>query len=265
MTVPGIGTFSSPRGSLKGGDVQLRDLLVDIVLEHEKSRPRTQQTTLGPSEIGEPCARKLGYKISRFPEPFTYVDDPWFAIMGTATHSWIAGGLERINKLAIERGEQPPWLIEERVSVRPGLDGSLDAYNWLMHRVVDHKIVGKTGHDKYRKLGPSTVYEVQIQAYGVGAVNKGLPVDKVSIAFYPRFDNITRSMYVWTDDFKPEIVYKALARLDIIEELVRQLRPLADPIQFTRIPKLPSVDCRLCPWFKPGQDTGATCPGNTNI
>lgn len=268
MTTAGLGTYVSPRGTMTGGDTQLRDLLIDIILEQENARPRSMQTALGPSEIGDPCPRKLGYKVSGWPEPESYVDDPWFAIMGTSVHTTIATALERKNQQAIDRDEQPPWLIEQRVNIRTGIDGtlegSLDAYNWLMQRVVDHKIVGKTSHTKYRRYGPSKVYHVQIQAYGVGAVRLGLKVDKVSIAFYPRFAGITEALYVWTGPFKPELVDKALKRLDIIIELVRQLNPLADPYQFTKIKAVPSADCRLCPWFRPGHDTGAVCPGDTN-
>lgn len=267
MTAAGLGAYVSPRGTMTGGDAQLRDLLIDIILEQENARPRSIQTALGPSEIGDPCPRKLAYKIARMPEPESYVDDPWFAIIGTAVHTVIGSALERQNELALARGELAPWLVEQRVNVRTGLDGSLegslDAYNWLMQRVIDHKLVGITSHKKYRRYGPSKVYHTQIQAYGVGAVNLGLKVDKVSIAFYPRFAGITEALYVWTGPFKPEIVGKALRRLDIIAELVRQLNPIADPLQFTKIASVPSDDCRLCPWLRPGIDTGMTCPGDT--
>lgn len=267
--VAGLGTYVSIRGSQMGGDAQLRDMLIDIILEHEKSRPRSQQTALGPSEIGDPCPRKLAYKVSHFPEPLSYVDDPWFAIMGTAIHTHLGTALDRVNQLALDRGEQAPWLIEQRVTVRADneglLEGNMDAYNFWLRRPVDHKVVGKTTHTKVRRHGPSKEYHVQIQGYGVGAVNLGLKVDKVSIAFYPRFDNITRAMYVWTGPFLPGLVDKALSRVDIIDELIRQLNPLKDPRQFTKIKAVPSENCRLCPWFKPGEDTGMTCPGNTNI
>jgi len=269
VTAAGLGTYVSPRGTMSGGDTQLRDLLIDIILDYEKDRPRSKQTALGPSEIGDPCPRKLAYKISRFPEPLSYVDDPWYAIMGTATHELIGRSLERQNNLARARGESPPWLIEQRVVVRSGiegtLEGSLDAYNWLMQRVVDHKLVGVTSHKKYRRYGPSKVYHVQVQAYAVGAVQLGLPVDKVSIAFYPRFATITEALYVWTGPFMPELVEQALRRLDIITELVRQLNPLADPGKFRDIKSVPSADCRLCPWLRPGDDTGETCPGDTKL
>jgi hypothetical protein len=269
VTTAGLGTYVSPRGTMSGGDTELRDLLIDIILDQEKNRPRSMQTALGPSEFGDPCPRKLAYKISGMPEPESYVDDPWFAIMGTAVHTTIGSALERQNQLASARGEMAPWLIEQRVSVRTGLDGSLegslDAYNWFMRRVVDHKLVGITSHRKYRRFGPSKVYHVQIQGYAVGAMNMGIPVEKVSIAFYPRFAGITEGLHVWTGPFKPEIVEKALRRLDIITELVRQLNPLANPGKFRDIASVPSDDCRLCPWLRPGQDTGMTCPGDTNM
>lgn len=267
MTTPGLGTYVSTRGKMYGGDQQLRDLLIDIIIDHENARPRSMQTALGPSEIGDSCPRKLAYKLSGFPEPSSYVDDPWFAIIGTAVHEHIGKSLEFDNARATARGERPPWLIEQRVTVSVGpdgsLEGSLDAYNWLLQRVVDHKVVGKTSHTKYAKKGPSKEYFVQVQAYGVGATNLGLPVEKVSIAFYPRFDELRRALYVWTGPFQPEVVDKALNRLSIIRELVRQLNPFGDPRQFLKIKSVPSENCRFCPWFRPGDNSGMTCPGNT--
>jgi hypothetical protein len=270
-TVPGLGTFVSQRGTMHGGDLELRDMLIDVILAHEKARPRSMQTKLGPSEIGEPCARKLAYKLSGFPEPESYVDDPWYAIMGTAVHTHIGSVLDWENSMAEAQGAGPVWLVEERVTVRVGpdgveLDGSMDAYNYGLRRPVDHKLVGKTNHTKYRRHGPPMDYKIQIHAYGVGATNRGLPVEKVSIAFYPRFEYLSKALYVWTEPFNPALVDKALARLDIIAEMVRLLNPLADPMQFTKIQKLPSDNCRLCPWLRPSEeDTGMTCPGNMKL
>ena len=270
-TVPGLGTFVSQRGTMHGGDLELRDMLIDVILAHERARPRSMQTKLGPSEIGEPCARKLAYKLSGFPEPESYVDDPWYAIMGTAVHTHIGSVLDWENSMAEAQGAEPVWLVEERVTVRVGpdgveLDGSMDAYNYRLRRPVDHKLVGKTNHTAYRRHGPPMDYKIQIHAYGVGAVNRGLPVEKVSIAFYPRFEYLSKALYVWTEPFNPALVEKALVRLDIIAEMVRLLNPLADPMQFTRIQKLPSDNCRLCPWLRPSEeDTGMTCPGNMKL
>lgn len=269
-TVPGLGTYVSQRGTMSGGDIELRDMLIDVILAHEKSRPRSMQTKLGPSEIGEPCPRKLAYKLSGFPEPESYVDDPWYAIMGTAVHTHIGSVLDWENSMAETQGHDPIWLVEQRVTVRVGpdgveLDGSMDAYSFRLRRPVDHKLVGKTNHDKYRRHGPPLDYKVQINAYGVGAVNRGLPVEKVSIAFYPRFEYLSKALYVWTEKFDPDLVDRALQRVDIITALVRELNPLADPYLFTKIKKVPSDNCRLCPWLKPGEDTGMTCPGNLKL
>lgn len=254
-----------------GGDIELRDTLIDIILSHEKSRPRSLQTKLGPSEIGEPCPRKLAYKLAHFPEPESYVDDPWYAIMGTAVHEHIGKALQWDNQRAIAAGREPVWLIEQRVSVRVGadgveLDGSMDAYSFWLKRPVDHKLVGKTNHDKYRRHGLPLDYEVQINAYGVGAVNRGLEVEKVSVALYPRFEYLTKGLYVWTRPFNPGIVEKALVRMDIIADMVRVLNPLADPKRFAEIKKVPSDNCRLCPWLRPSEDDpGMTCPGNMKL
>lgn len=228
------------------------------------------QTALGPSEIGEPCPRKLAYKISGFPEPESYVDDPWYAIMGTAVHVQIGSALEWANAQAERQGQETPWLVEQRVTVRAvedgTLEGSMDAYSFWLKRPVDHKLVGKTRHTHYRRHGLPMDYKVQIHAYGVGAVNRGLEVEKVSVAFYPRFEYLTKALYVHTEAFDPGLVEKYLHRLDIIITLTRELNPLADPHQFTKIKSVPSDNCRLCPWLRPtDEDTGMTCPGNMKL
>jgi len=265
VTVPQLGTYQSPRGTQNGGNTEVRDLLVDILLEHEKRRPRTMQKALGPSEIGDPCDRSLAYKISGFPEPESFVDDPWFAMLGTGIHAIIADALAEQNNLAKAAGYSPPWLIEHRVEVAPGITGTTDAYNIWKRMVLDHKLVGKTSQEKTRKHGPKTGYRVQGHAYGLGMVRQGYEVDLIAIALYPRHNYLTKSMYVWSEPFNPSIVYKALERLEIIAQLVKLLNPLGDPIRFTEFRKFPSDECQYCPWFRPGQDSGVTCPGNVKM
>lgn len=256
MTLATFQPKASPTGQ---GDREIRDELYRLVIDFENSRPRTMQKAIGVSEFGHPCARRIAYKESGFPEPADGASDPWLAIIGTATHTWLASALAWRNaQLGYER-----YLIEQRVEVAPGLFGNTDVYDRDKYRVIDHKIVGKTRHDKYRLQGPSPEYEVQGHSYGQGWVNKGYRVDTVAIAFYPRFTDIGRALYVWSAPFDKELVVRALNRLNTIRELVARLNPAADPSQFTRIPRKPERDCIYCPFYKPGEDTGATCPGNT--
>lgn len=243
-------------------DQELRTEIQDVVYTYENSRPRTQQTRIGPSEIGEPCARKLAYKLSGLPAPEDGGSDPWYAIIGTAVHTWLSEALEHQNDLARERGEDPPWLIEQRVALRDDLDGTMDGFKIPAGLALDHKVVGKTTHTKVKRHGPPEVYRGQIHGYGLGAARAGLPVQRVAIAFYPRTTDL-RDLYVWSEPFDPTVALRALERVDRIVAVVRLLNPLRDPLQFRRIPKTPSEDCRYCPWLEPGPDRGIRCPGNT--
>jgi len=253
-----LGTFEKRASPTGQGDREIRDELQSIVYDFENSRERTMQKSIGLSEIGHACSRRIAYKLSGFPEPAD-TSDPWLAIIGTATHDWLAKALTWKNaQLGWDR-----YLIEHTVSLRDGLNGHCDVYDQEKYLVVDHKIVGKTMYDKYRIQGPLPEYKVQAHSYGQGWVNKGYRVDKVAIALFPRFIFLNQAFFVWSEAFDPGVVTKALARLDTIESLIRALNPAADPVQFTKFPRFPERNCLYCPFFKPGEDTGATCPGNT--
>lgn len=242
-------------------DREIGDTLTQIVLAYERGRPRSLQRRIGPSEVGEPCVRKLAYKVSGFPEPPGAASDPWYAIIGTSVHAWLATAIEKQNELATAQGLPAPWLTEQSVQIRPNLTGSADLVHKESGTVIDHKIVGFTNHRKYRLHGPSQIYRTQIHLYGIGVWNMGIKVNKVAIAFFPRSDDL-KGLHVFSEPFDPQIGIRALIRLDDIQLAVNALDPAAHPERFMQFPRTPSDDCRYCPWMLPTTDTGATCPGN---
>lgn len=254
-----VGTFRRNTVPEVGGDAELRALLIDIVFDYENNRPRSLQKRIGPSSIGEPCARKLAYMISQFPEPVDHFDDSWFAILGTAMHTYLSEAVQRRNE---QLGYERFW-IERTVQLRHLLTGSCDLYDRELFRVIDYKLLGKDTHRKYRINGMPDDYRAQIHGYGLGYVNEGFDVRQVSLAMFPRFDFLTRGLHVITEDFDPGIATRALDRVSTVERLITILQPTTDPSQFRRFPAKPGPSCRFCPWKRPGEDTGATCPGDT--
>ena len=233
--------------------------LRQAVVDQANLAPRSQQRALGPSEYGEPCARRLAYRL--MDEPKTNTDsDPWASILGTAGHAWLADALLADN----ERAGELRWLVERRLEVRPGLQGSCDAYYVPRHAVVDHKIVGPSKLREYKISGPSEQYRKQVHIYGKGYQRLGLPVTEVAIAFYPRAGQLS-GMHVWSEPFNEAIADEAIARVDTILELVLQLDTEHRPEHYTALPRKPSRNCLYCPWMRPGPDTGRTCPGDTQL
>jgi hypothetical protein len=61
---------------------ELRALLLEVVEEGIAAHPRSAQAEIGPSEVGDPCARKLAHKFAGTPRR----EQPpmWRAAVGTS-------------------------------------------------------------------------------------------------------------------------------------------------------------------------------------
>jgi hypothetical protein len=233
--------------------------LRQAVLDQSNLAPRSLQRALGPSEYGEPCSRRLAYRL--MDEPKTNTDsDPWASIVGTATHAWLADALLADN----ERSGELRWLVERRLEVRPGLEGSCDAYDVRRHAVVDHKVVGPSKLREYKISGPSEQYRKQVHIYGKGYRRLGLPVREVAIAFYPRAGQLS-GMHVWSEPFNEAIADETIARVDTVLQLVVEMDVEHHPEHYKAIPRQPGRNCLYCPWMRPGPDTGRACPGDTQL
>lgn len=232
--------------------------LRDVVITADRTAPRSLQIALGPSEIGEPCARKLAYRLMDEPHTNT-TSDPWPAIVGTSVHAWLANAFTNTNKTA----GRIKYLVETRVTIRTGLEGNGDLYDVDRATVIDHKIVGPTTLKNYRLNGPSQQYRVQVHGYGKGYRRLGLPVEHVAIAFFPRSSDLS-GLYVWSEPYNETIINDALQRHDDLLELVCAIDLEHNTTNYRLIPTSPSHRCTYCPWFKPGPDTGTGCPGNSN-
>src|SRR5258708_7059039 len=94
------------------------DHIISLIGFAAANAPRSLQEALGPSEAGEPCTRRLAYKMMYTPPAAAERDVPWAAIQGTALHAWMAEVFRAENiKLGRER-----YLVERRVTPVTGED-----------------------------------------------------------------------------------------------------------------------------------------------
>lgn len=169
------------------------------------AHPRTQQVAVGPSELGDPCTRRLLRSLSGVKEPRR--DGPydgWLATIGTATHAWLGDAFA-----------PPRYLTETRVAVGKVagvvVNGSCDLFDVDTGTVIDWKVLGEVSLDKVRLDGPGAKYETQLQLYAHGMVARGMSVRQVMLVVLPR-DKGLNAAVKWDDDYRPDVAEAALAR-----------------------------------------------------
>ena len=239
--------------------------IIEMVRLYDASRPRSLQKHFGPSEIGSPCDRQLAMKLAGVPE-INQVADPWFPIVGSAVHEWMAKMAQWYNDVYLGRAHNPRFIVENRVKVaarEAGYDtaGSTDLYDVDNKRVVDWKIVGVTTMRKVEKgetpeEQAGAQYTVQGMTYGKGWVQAGFPVETVLIAFLPR-SNFLNKMKLVEMKYNEALADAAQARVAAID----QLRQFVQPHTF------PAGDCTVwCPFYRPSYPLGPTsCPGHGEV
>lgn len=250
----------------RGGDPRLLfDELLHTIRAAIDDHPRSQQTRIGPSEIGHPCDRWLSHKLASTPEVNTR-SAPWLPTVGTAVHAWLEDAFIRDTFAATRAGQEPRWRLEERVSVGTidgqDITGSTDLYDTVTASVVDWKIVGKSRLDTYRRKGPGPQYRVQGHCYGRGWQRAGYDVDQVHIVFLPRNGELADTVW-WSEPYDEQIAVDALARAEAIAMANTALGPAAPAAMATA-----DSNCGYCPWFAidagtPGHpDLTRACPGD---
>lgn len=273
----------------RGGDpdllfAELKHIIAGAIANH----PRSQQKRIGPSEIGDPCARRIAYKLTETPEAQT-LPTPWRPTVGTATHAWLEEQFAEHNQALRDKYGTSRFLIEQRMNAGPcagaDLEGSTDLYDRVTATSIDWKIVGpsslkKLGQDVRAGRGPRIEYKVQLHTYGLGFTRRGLPVDRVMLVALPSAGELDDAV-MWTEPFDAAIAQTAMARVDRIHALTSSLGAaaftvtngalavigrgdLADPDGNPGAPAIGTDDhgCRYCPWLKAGSTDAATgCPG----
>lgn len=246
----------NPLGDVDLG-TQMADMVKALIVDTAASAPRSRQRSIGPSQIGEVCTRKIAYQLHDWPKANSD-HDPWAAVQGTAVHAWMAG--------IFTKRDPERYRVEERVTIRQGhgelsrIGGSSDLFDTLTGTVWDWKLSGKSSIGDYRRHGPGQQYRWQGHLYGLGWENAGYTPRRVSICFLPRHHEL--EPYVWTEPYSREVAEQALARLDSIYASIYALDPEKNPDAWTAFSTDPKAKCSWCPWLKPGStDLSAGCPG----
>ena len=179
--------------------------LITALRDKDSSRSRSNQTQIGPSELGG-CSRKVWYRINA--QPPTNEDGlKLAAIMGTAIHAEIEASLRRVDP----NGEK--FLLEQEVS-HGDMKAHVDCYVPEEKMIVDWKTI------KAKTAGyfPSKQQRWQVQVYGYLMIHGGgKPVDKVALVAICR-DGDERDVIMHEEPYDESIALEALDWLKQIRE-----------------------------------------------
>jgi hypothetical protein len=239
--VNGSVSFDEPAGTPDPLASALKQELTDIITWTDRESPRSRQVMVGPSELGDPCDRRLAYRLAGTPDVNVFMD-PWPAIVGTAVHSWCEDAVDRYQSEVKDLG----WQTEMRVQPDPMVHGRCDLYKPGI--LVDLKTGGPDMMRKVHKDGPPEGYKVQVQLYGLGHENAGRVVDSVALAFLPR-SGWLGDMYVWTAPYDRSVATAALERMYRIAYKLLELDIETNDHRFQMIDATPGDSCVFCPMF----------------
>lgn len=242
-----------------GGDPTLAaEEMLHTIAESIKRQPRSLQKRIGPSEIGQACTRRLGYKLLGVAEKER--PPAWKPTIGTAVHSHLESVFDAYNVAHLDDGQER-YAIETTLTVGKlgdtPITGTADIYDRITGTNWDWKVVGPTQLKKYRASGPGEQYRTQAHLYGQGWWNAGHVCTHVGVIFLPRNGELSDA-HIWCEKFDPVVARDALDRLNRVHDAIA-----ADGAG--ALEDMPTSDdwCRYCPWFASGStDLAAGCPGH---
>lgn len=227
--------------------------LIDTITRAGIWTPRATQVAIGPSEVGHPCTRRLAYKLLDWDKPNESQGGSWSAQVGTAVHAYLADIFSK----------REGFLVEQRVTIRGNLTGTVDLYDTKNGVVVDWKTTGPSKLANYRKDGADPQHVIQVHLYAYGLAQAGADVKKVGLAYIPTSGQLSDA-YFDVREYDPKIAEDAFKRIDNITQLLAVADVEANPEMWSQIPAQSSRLCSWCPYFKPfskALDQG--CPGDT--
>ncbi|ALG07633.1 CRISPR-associated protein Cas4 [Kibdelosporangium phytohabitans] len=199
----------------------------DLLLEWDRSRPRSRQRELGWSEVGG-CKRRAGYRLAGT-EP-SNPGGSLQAVMGTAIHDAVQ------QRLAETAG--PDDLVEHPV-VFAGIPGHLDRYEADTGDLIDVKTTTSLWLKHIKLHGPDKPHLWQTAGYCAALLQQGVKVRRIVIDYIARD---TGELYRWTGRFEIRHVRDALAWLESVRGV--------EPEMLNRDYAPDSAFCGHCPFQK---------------
>jgi len=243
-------TFTSPHKPNKALAMELAQMIHDAGVW----TPRAKQVAIGPSEMGHECTRRLAYKLLDWEQVNVSSSSNWASQVGSAIHAHLADIFRK----------KEGFEVEQKVTIRGQLAGTVDLFDTVRGIVIDWKTTGHSKLEEYRKRGATQQHITQVQLYGYGKAQTGAKVNKVALAYLPTSGTLD-DIHIDLHDYDEAVALKALSRIDDIHTLLAQLDVEKNSAMWDVIPTAPSRNCNWCPYFAPySKESAKGCAGDTN-
>jgi hypothetical protein len=242
-------TFVAPHKPSK----VLANELAEIISKAGQWSPRSKQIAIGPSEIGHECSRRLAYKLLDWEKINEGGSSSWAAQVGTAIHAYLAEIFGKIEG----------YEVEQRVTIRSGLSGSIDLFDVNRGIVMDWKTTSSKQIETRRKEGATKQQLIQTQLYGYGKAQQGVVVNHVALVYLPTSGSLDE-MHLEMYEYDEQVALDALARIDSLYTLLSTVDVESNPQMWDLIPAEPTRLCSYCPYFLPySKDSSRACGGDS--
>ncbi|MYV58007.1 hypothetical protein [Streptomyces sp. SID3212] len=216
----------------------------EIFFAYVNRTERSTQTTLGPSEIGTPCDRRLAMSVMHV-APVNPGMDGWASFVGTCIHAGLAEMFQWADANTGRFAVEVPLTFPSEVVPK----GTSDLLDRVVCMVDDHKAMGRFSLDKLRTQGISPLYRTQLNVYGYGQRLKGEKVTHIALIAWPREQNSLADLYVVVEPYDPDIAHTAIRRAEQIAQQTGVLKQQGlTQLQAAKTFEV-ADDCTFCPFF----------------